>query len=73
MKICANCFNDIEIKEFVEAMPHENGICDCCGGSGQVIDISEIEDFLCELLCFFEKDDRCNLVSSIIEDDWNIF
>lgn len=55
MKICANCFNDIEIKEFVEAMPHKKGICDCCGVSGQVIDISETEDFFCELLGLFKK------------------
>lgn len=73
MKICANCFNDIEIKEFVEAMPHKKGICDCCGVSGQVIDISETEDFFCELLGLFEKNDQGSPVSSIIEKDWNIF
>ena len=73
MKICANCFNDIEIKEFVEAMPHKKGICDCCEVSGQVIDISETEDFFCELLGLFEKNDQGSPVSSIIEKDWNIF
>lgn len=73
MKICANCFNDIEIKESVEYMPRENGICECCGTKGDVVDISEVEDFFCELLSLFEKDNNGNPVSSIIEQDWNIF
>ena len=73
MKICANCFNDIEIKESVEGMPRENGICECCGAEGDVVDISEVEDFFCELLGLFEKDDNGRPVSAIIEQDWNIF
>lgn len=73
MKICANCFNDIEIKESVEGMPRENGICECCGTEGDVVDISEVEDFFCELLGLFEKDDNGRPVSAIIEQDWNIF
>ena len=73
MKICANCFNDIEIKESVEGMPRENGICECCGAEGDVVDISEVEDFFCELLSLFEKDDKGCPVSVIIEQDWNIF
>ena len=73
MKICANCFNDIEIKESVEGMPRENGICECCGAEGDVVDISEVEDFFCELLSLFEKDDKGRPVSVIIEQDWNIF
>lgn len=73
MKICANCFNDIEIKESVEGMPRENGICECCGAEGDVVDISEVEDFFCELLSLFEKDDNGRPVSAIIEQDWNIF
>lgn len=73
MKICANCFNDIEIKESVEGMPRENGICECCGAEGGVVDISEVEDFFCELLGLFEKDDNGRPVSVIIEQDWNIF
>lgn len=51
----------------------KKGICDCCGVSGQVIDISETEDFFCELLGLFEKNDQGSPVSSIIEKDWNIF
>lgn len=73
MKICANCFNDIEIKESVDGMPRENGICECCGAEGDVVDISEVEDFFCELLGLFEKDDNGRPVSAIIEQDWNIF
>ncbi len=73
MKICANCFNDIEIKESVESMPRENGICECCGAEGDVVDISEVEDFFCELLGLFEKDNNGRPVSAIIEQDWNIF
>lgn len=73
MKICANCFNDIEIKESVEGMPRENGICECCGAESEVVDISEVEDFFCELLGLFEKDDNGRPVSAIIEQDWNIF
>lgn len=73
MKICANCFNDIEIKESVEGMPRENGICECCGAEGDVVDISEVEDFFCELLGLFEKDNNGRPVSVIIEQDWNIF
>ena len=73
MKICANCFNDIEIKESVEDMPRENGICECCGAEGDVVDISEVEDFFCELLGLFEKDDNGRPVSVIIEQEWNIF
>ena len=73
MKICANCFNDIEIKESVEGMSRENGICECCGAEGNVVDISEVEDFFCELLGLFEKDDNGRPVSVIIEQEWNIF
>lgn len=73
MKICSNCFNDIEIKESVENMTCENGICDCCGTEGNIVDISEVEDFFCELLGLFEKNENGRPISTIIEQDWNIF
>lgn len=75
MKVCGNCFNDLEIKKFVETSSKEVGICDFCENhKTHILDINELLDFFTEFLEIFITDEE--LGSSILEtihQDWHIF
>lgn len=73
MNICANCFNDEEIKQFIATSSTSIANCDCCGKRSEIIDLSELSDFFIEFLGLFIKDNNgCGLVQ-LIQKDWNIF
>ena len=73
MNVCANCFNDEEIKQFIVTSSTTIADCDCCGQRSKIVDLSELSDFFIEFLGLFVKDDNgCNLVQ-LTQKDWNIF
>lgn len=73
MNICANCFNDEEIKQFIITSSTARTECDCCGQECETIDLNEISDFFIEFLGLFVKDSNGTELVQIIQNDWNIF
>lgn len=73
MKVCANCFNDTEIKQFIIGSSIESDVCDCCESKSDLIDLNELSDFFVEFLKLFIKDDNGESLVDTIEQDWNIF
>jgi len=58
MKVCANCFNDKELKLFIISNTAENGKCDYCNDDSitAILDISELLDFFAEFFQVFKLD-----------------
>lgn len=74
MKVCANCFNDEEIKNFITSSSTDICICDCCGSNDCVIELSDLYDFFIEFIGLFCKTEDTNSnLSTIINSDWSIF
>lgn len=73
MNICANCFNDEEIKQFIITSSTARTECDCCGQECETIDLNEISDFFIEFLGLFVKDSNGTELVQLIQNDWNIF
>lgn len=73
MNICANCFNDEEIKQFIVASPEIIAHCDCCGQESKIINLNELSDFFVEFLGLFVKEDKGHDLIQLIQKDWNIF
>ena len=73
MKVCACCFNDEEIREFINSEGKETAYCDCCGQNSNVIDLTELSDFFTDLLGLFVKNDNGISLINRIQKDWNIF
>lgn len=73
MNICANCFNDEEIKQFIITSSTARTECDCCGQECETIDLNEISDFFIEFLGLFVKDSNGTELVQLIQKDWNIF
>lgn len=74
IKICANCFQDEELKRYIStSSSKETGICACCGAQSELIDLKEILDFFIELLSLFTIDEDGKNIIQVIQDDWNIF
>jgi len=75
MKVCPGCFNDLELKSYIDSNYSEVGVCDFCTSSSEfkTIDIEELLDFFAEFLEIFKPDlDGIPLID-IIESDWNLF
>lgn len=73
MNICANCFNDEEIKQFIITSSTARTECDCCGQECETIDLNEISDFFIEFLGLFVKDSNGTELVQLIQNDWDIF
>lgn len=75
MNICASCFNDIEIKQFISLNSKEQGLCDFCSNrtTTKILDINELLDFFSELISIYKNDDSGQAVCNIIQNDWNLF
>ena len=49
MNVCASCFNDIELKSFIETHSKDKGRCDFCYDNDvEVVDLYELRDFFSE-------------------------
>lgn len=75
MKVCTNCFNDIELKEFIKLNSSEKGRCDYCSNEidSEILGMEKLFFFFSEFFGIFKEDkDGVNLVE-ILNDDWNFF
>lgn len=74
MKVCPNCFNDIELKSFVSTNSNEKAICDYCKGTEtDIIDLGDLLDFFTEFFNIFKCDDSGEPLDYLINKDWRIF
>lgn len=74
MKICANCFNDEEIKNFIISSSTEISRCDFCNEEDCIIEISELFDFFTEFIELFCPDENSSTnLAQILNNHWNIF
>jgi len=73
MIVCANCFNDEEIKQFIISSATEKADRPYCGNHSEFIDIYELLDFWNSFLYVFKKDNNGIALSELIQKDWNLF
>ena len=75
MNVCSNCFNDLEIKKFVETTSNEVGICDYCENLNvSILNLDELLDFFAEFLEIFILDEEFGVpILELIYRDWEIF
>jgi len=73
MRVCSNCFNDNEIKNFIIDESKENEVCSCCNVSSKTIEIVELLDFFSEFLDIFSIDEDGVYLAELIQKDWHIF
>lgn len=73
MQICDNCFNDEEMQIAVRNESRGEGVCDACGQTSAVTDISLFADFFEGLLGLFTPDANGQEVVKLIQSDWDMF
>ncbi len=74
MKVCDQCFNDNEIKQFIVATSALHGVCESCSEEGHLIEIDELLDFFLEFVSIFKHDESGEKsIIKIIQEDWDIF
>tara|TARA_R110000751_G_scaffold110711_3_gene208416 strand:+ start:4593 stop:5642 length:1050 start_codon:yes stop_codon:yes gene_type:complete len=75
MKVCGNCFNDLEIRNFIESNSKESSNCSYCDNpESKVIDLEELLDFFSEFIDIFIPDDELGQpILELINQDWEIF
>lgn len=74
MKVCSNCFNDEEIKNFIISSSSDIAHCDCCENDDCVIDLSELYDFFIEFTELYCKDENSSTdLIEALNSQWNIF
>lgn len=75
MNVCSSCFNDIELKRFVDSSSLIDGICDFCDNKAKskLINLEELLDFFGELLDIFQPHEEGTPLIEVINSDWNLF
>lgn len=73
MKLCACCFNDEEIRQFINITSNENGVCDYCGEESTLLDAEELLDFFSEFISIFRPENDGENLVDLIQNDWKIF
>jgi hypothetical protein len=75
MNICENCFNDLEIKKFIETTSQVNGVCGYCEvSSARTIDLNELLDFFSGFIDVFITNNEQGIpLNELINRDWRIF
>jgi hypothetical protein len=75
MKVCVQCFNDLELRRFIATNSHEAGKCDYCdiGIDSELLDISELLDFFAEFIGIFKSDPNGIPLVQMIQNDWALF
>lgn len=74
MKVCDGCFNDKEIKSFIEVTSTTIGKCDCCGKEANLINLSELQEFFSNFFSIFKYNESTGkALIDVIQEDWDIF
>jgi hypothetical protein len=73
MKVCACCFKDEEIKQFIISSNTEKIVCPYCGNYSEYVEIDELLDFFSDFIAIFTKDDNGIPLIELIQKDWELF
>lgn len=75
MNVCSNCFNDNDLKRFIESNSSSRGNCNFCEikVDSELISIDELLDFFAEFLNSFEESDDGIPLLELINNDWGLF
>ena len=75
MKVCPQCFNDLELKQFIASNSAERGICDYCSDetTTDLIEIEELLDFFAEFFSIFKEVTDGTPLVELIQQDWDLF
>lgn len=74
MKVCSNCFNDEEVKNFILTSSSDISQCDCCNNNDCVIELRELYDFFVEFIGLFSEDENCPMsLSETLNTHWGLF
>ncbi|RXM42671.1 RES family NAD+ phosphorylase [Flavobacterium sp. YO64] len=75
MNVCSNCFNDTDLKRFIESNSSSRGNCNFCEikVDSELISIDELLDFFAEFLNSFEEADDGVSLLQLIDNDWGLF
>ncbi len=75
MKVCVNCFNDIELKGFIVSNSKEKGKCDYCHSdiNSELLDVGELHNFFAEFIEIFKFEPNGTPLVELIQKDWNLF
>lgn len=74
MKLCSECFNDLELKHFIISNSEEAGNCVYCNSTNTaLIEVTEILDSLNDLFSLFIECDFGKLLPQVIREDWDLF
>jgi hypothetical protein len=74
MKICDCCFNDPEIKGFIQSSSIVLDTCPICGKEAFLIELEELEDFFRDFFAIFQYDQiNGKPLIDLIQEDWDMF
>jgi hypothetical protein len=75
MKVCINCFRDIELRQFIQVNSQEIGRCNFCSSEedAELLDIVELLDFFAEFIGVFTPDQHGIPLPELIQSDWELF
>lgn len=74
MKICAECFSDLEIKGYILSVSRESGVCPYCSRTSTLVDMLELEDFYKQFFSVFKKAVCPGIpLIDLIQQDWQMF
>lgn len=74
MEVCATCFADVELVNFIESNSIKSGFCDFCQkDEAKLINLEEIADFFAEYFSIFSPSDSGFPLVELIEKDWKLF
>jgi hypothetical protein len=73
MKVCACCFSDEDIKQFIISSSLGKAVCPYCGKYSEQINIAELLDFFADFIAIFFRDEKGIPLMDRIQRDWNLF
>ena len=73
MKICSNCFNDSEIKAYIDQSSSEESFCECCKSKGATVNSEDLIDFFTGFLNLYTYNEDGRNIIEFIQSEWNIF
>ena len=73
MRVCADCFNDIELSCNIEAVGVD-GVCEVKGKNAKVVDLEDYSDFFSDIIsCFCNAPLSNQSIYEVVQNDWNLF
>lgn len=74
MRVCEDCFRDVELRSEVKNESTSSGLCEVTGNIDKLIELEYFQDFFQAVLSLFQKDNNSkSTIVDVIQDNWNLF